>query len=242
MRFSKLSALFLTTAISMGVAGTANAMDNGEQGTPQEISTKLKAENQHLLARADLMSSNGKLQGMFFTVSSDRSVGYIIQSDKPFGETATRFTVYRRLADVRVYDARVPAPEQVFLKAGDAVAKAKCKQLESSGALPKDTCVAYNKTIRNDEQRGQRPMIQGFNVRKNADGSHSPDGTLITVSANIGTSNLPKSVTDGVISSIFYTSLPDGATILNATLSYANYEPYGLALLEQEKKARRAEK
>ena len=45
----KLSALLLTAAMAFGAAAQANAMDNGEVGTPQEISAKLRAEGQHRL-------------------------------------------------------------------------------------------------------------------------------------------------------------------------------------------------
>jgi hypothetical protein len=237
MSAAKSSALFLIVAITVGSIGQTLALDNGQNGTPQHISAQLKAEDQHLIASADLMAADGKLLGMFFTANSDRSVGYIVQSDKPFGDPATLFSVYKRRAHVRVYDANVPVPAQVFLKASDEVARGKCKQLESSDALPKGTCVAYNKTIRNAEQRGQRPMIQAFNVRKNADGSYSPAGALITVTGNFGVAKTP-SATSGVVSSIYYSSLPEGATILNATLSYAAYEPYGLSLLKAQAPSR----
>lgn len=52
MRLPKLSALFLTTVMAMGVAGTANALDVGEKGSFADIEKDLAKEQQVEIARA----------------------------------------------------------------------------------------------------------------------------------------------------------------------------------------------
>ena len=226
----KLSALLLTAAMAFGVAAQANAMDNNEEGTPQEISAKLRAEGQHPLGHADAKGSDNLLHGLIFTSNADGTVGYILQSDQPFGDKANKFKVYRRLTDVQVYDGRNP-PElgRVLLKADDSAAIKRCKELEKSGAVLKGECIPFNKTIRADALRNQRVMIQALNVDKTADGSYKPNGVLTTVTGNFsGVAGAANSV-----SGIYNSDLPSGATLISEVLFYADYEAYALALFNQ---------
>lgn len=225
----KLSSLLLTAAMAFGAAAQANAMDNGEVGTPQEISAKLRAEGQHPIAHADTKLDDKRLHGLILTSNQDGSIGYILQSDQPFGEKASSFKVYKRLTGVRIYDGRIPSvSEDVLLRASDEDAINKCKELEMSGSVAKKTCIPFNKTIREDAQRGQRIMIQALNAEKKSDGTYGSNGVVTTVTGNFsGLAGAQNSV-----SGIYY-STPEGATLISAILFYASYEPPAIALLDQ---------
>lgn len=248
MRFPKLSALLLTTAMAMGVAGTAQAADIGECGTPEAMTAKLKAEDQRSIASAQRVQESGGVfthKGMIFTSNSDRSVGYILQADKPVGEKANKICIVNRVQDIRFSDARKPnTPESVFLKASDDDGIRKCDDLVKAQKISQGTCLPLNKAIRNLDPAGVKVMFQAFNVKKQRDGSYKPDGTLTTVMGNLN-GNLgsdPDGYTRGVMGSILYSSLPEGATITDSVLLYPKYTEYGLLSLEQQMAARRAEK
>lgn len=60
--YQKLSALFLTMALVMGITEQALAADIGECGTPEAITTKLKAEDQHSIASAQRIQTVNGIQ------------------------------------------------------------------------------------------------------------------------------------------------------------------------------------
>jgi hypothetical protein len=84
-----------------------NALDNDERGTPQEISARLRAEGQHPFAHAQLQTIDKHLYGLVFTTNNDSSVGYVLKSDQPFGDKGNVFTVFKRVTDIHIFDARL---------------------------------------------------------------------------------------------------------------------------------------
>lgn len=70
-------------------------------------------------------------------------------------------------------------------------------------------------------------------TERKADGTYKPIASLITVTGNVtgGLYDDPNNPVRGIIGGILYSSLPDGATAINATLVFARYTPYALDLL-----------
>lgn len=217
----------------------ANAIASDDCGTPVQITERLKAEGQRSFAMADKVERTNdlnKLHGMIFTVNADMSVGYILQSDQPTEEPANQFCIYKRLENIRLFDARKPGVNPAtLLKTDEAEAHKRCEELIKEGRLNPGTCGSLNSTIKAGEPFGERVMFQGFITEKQADGSYKKDGTLVTVTGNIGGTmkDYPDEPLKGIVSGIFYSSLPDGATIANMTTVYAEYLPYGMELLKR---------
>ena len=98
--------LIFLALIGFAVASPAYALDPGECGTPESMTTKLKAEGQRSAIMADQVMPGKKLQAIIFTTNHDGSVGYIMLSDKISDERASKFCVQERLTDLRWHDAR----------------------------------------------------------------------------------------------------------------------------------------
>lgn len=212
----------------------AYAIDNDECGTPEAMTEKLKAEGQRSIAFAQRVTSDKQLLGLIFTMNADKSVGYILQSDQPMGDRASKICVYKRLAKIRLYDARKPGtPMEVLLKAPESDALRRCDELAKEKKVQRNSCGSFNTMIRKVEGFGNHVMLQGFNVEKQKDGTYKPNGTLSTVSGNVNGSvnDDPDHPSRGISGDIVFTSLPDGASIINAVLVYLTYTPYGLAAL-----------
>lgn len=213
----------------------AHAADIGECTTPEAMTTKLKAEDQHSVASAQMITQDKKLFGMIFTMSGDRKVGYIIKADQPLGDKAGQLCVYNRMADVRLFDARKPGlPSDALLKASDADAFKRCDELAAQGKVRGAGCSPYNPMLRAREAEGHRLVLQAFGAAKDAGGIYRPAASLMTVVGNVsGTHNDDdRNPARPILGSILYSSLPDGATIYNATLVYVRYTEYGLAALK----------
>ena len=242
----KLSALFLTSALAMGMTGQALAADIGECGTPEAITAKMRAEGQRSIASAQRVQEHGSVftyKGVIFTSNSDRSVGYILQADKPVGEKANQVCISNRMQGIRFSDARKPnTTESVLLKASDEDAIIKCNDLIKAGKVSKGNCAPLNVAIKKADPVGIRVMFQAFNVQKQMDGIYKPDGTLSTVMGNVmgNIGDDPQHRTNGVAGQVLFSSLPDGATIANAILAYPQYTDYGLLALEQQMAAPKA--
>lgn len=220
----------------MAVLGAAQAADIGECATPEAMTAKLKTEDQRSIASAQLITPDKRLFGMIFTMSSDRKVGYILKADQPLGDRASQICVYNRMADIRLFDARKPGtPPDALLKASEAEALKRCDVLDAEGKIPRKSCGAYNVMVRKGDAVGNRIVLQGFGVEKAASGVYRPAASLTTLSGNIGGSinDHPDEPARGIIGDIMYSSLPDGATVINATLVYVEYTEYGLAALKQ---------
>ncbi|MFT3815209.1 MAG: hypothetical protein QM740_17810 [Acidovorax sp.] len=222
-------------AIIPFIALHAHAADIGECATPEGMTAKLKAEDQHSVASAQMITQDKRLFGMIFTMSGDRKTGYILKADQPLGDRAGQICVYNRMADVRLFDARKPGPPaDALLKASDADALKRCDELAAQGKMPRASCGAYNVMVGKGEAYGNRLVLQALGVDKGTDGRYKPAASLTTVSGNISGSvyDNPKDPARGIIGDIKYLSLPDGATIINTTLVYVRYTEYGLAALK----------
>lgn len=227
-----LRPLFLFALLISPVA--SRAADVGDCAAPAAMTARLKAEDQHSIATADMLTDDKRLFGMIFTMSGDRKVGYILKSDQPLGDKAGQFCVYERMADIRLYDARARGiPQAALLRASDDEAVVNCRKQQAAGKFPPGNCSSLNQVLRRVEPLGERVMIQGLLVAKVAAG-YSPSGGLVTVTGNVTGSinDDPAHPSRGIVGGIGYSSLPDGATILNATLTYPRYTEYGLAALK----------
>ena len=214
---------------------SAYAVDIGECGTPEAMTAKLQAESQHSIASAQQITTDKQLLGMIFTMSSNKNVGYILQSDQPMGNRASKICVYKRLSGVRLFDARKSGtPPEVLLKSPDSDALRRCDELAKEKKLQRDSCSSLNTMLRKVEAFGNHVMIQGFNTEKQADGSYKPNNTLSTVSGNVNGSvyDDPDSPVRGIAGDIILTSLPDGASIVGVVLVYLTYTSFGLAALK----------
>jgi len=236
-----LPVLFSIVLFSM--PGLSHAADIGECATPEAMTEKLKAEDQHSFASAERVHRSNNintLTGIIFTVSSDRSVGYILESDAPTGERASKICVYNRLADLRIFDARKAGiPSAALLRASEDSAMNRCNELVKSGKVEAGTCGALNSSLKIAELKGERVLFRGFNVEKKSDGSYQKMNVLTTVTATLPGAYTPDFKTGdtppfkGLVSGIFFSSLPEGATTTSVTLAFAEYTPYGLSLLER---------
>lgn len=216
------------------IAVAACAADIGECATPEAMTAKLKVEDQHSIASAQMITQDKRLFGMIFTVSGDRKTGYILRADQPLGDRAGQICIYNRLADIRLFDARKPGPPvDALLKASDADAVKRCDELAAQGKVRADSCSPYNSMLRAREAEGHRLVLQAFGAERDTSGTYRPAASLTTVVGNVsGTHNdEDRSPARPILGSILYSSLPDGATIYNATLVYVRYTDYGLAAL-----------
>ncbi|MGA4472910.1 hypothetical protein ACPA2M_08040 [Ectopseudomonas chengduensis] len=217
----------------------AHAIASDDCGTPAQITERLKAEGQRSFAMADKVERTNDLNtlyGMVFTTNADMSVGYILQSDQPTEEPATQFCIYKRLENIRLFDARKPGINPAtLLKTDEAEAHRRCDELIKSGKVT-GVCGSLNSFIRDSEPFKERVMFQGFITEKQADGSYKKDGTLATITGNIGGSmkDYPDKPLRGIVSAILFSSLPDGTTVVNMFTVYAEYLPYGVELLGRQ--------
>lgn len=224
---------FLALA-GIALACAAHAADIGECATPEAMTAKLKTEDQRSIASAQRVTRDKQLRGMIFTMSSDRSVGYILEADQPMGDRASKICVYNRLSNVRLFDARKPGtPPEVLLRAPDGDALRRCDELAREGKIERASCGSLNTSIRRVEAFGHRVMIQALVVEKQSDGTYKPGGTLATVSGRVGGSvnDFPDNPARGIAGDITVSSLPDGASMIDAVLAYPEYTPYGLQAL-----------
>lgn len=225
----------LCAALAAGAlcASHAQALDVNECGTPEGMTAKLRSEGQRAVALADELSAENEMRGMVFTVNADRSVGYFLRADRPSDEKAGMVCVQRRLADVRLHDARrAGISPAALLKAPEADALRRCDELARQGALSRGTCGSLNAALKRDEPNGVRPILQGLIVEKRNDGSYQPNGVLATVSGNV-----MRKRSDGdpairaIRGDIALSALPEGATIIDTVLVFPDYTPHGLTLL-----------
>lgn len=224
---------FLVLA-GLAFACAAHAADLNECAAPEAMTARLKAEGQRSIASADRVTLDRNVLGMIFTMNADRSAGYVLQSDQPTGQRATKFCVWTRLASLRLFDARKSGvADAALLKAPEADALRHCDALAKEQKVPRASCGSFNTMKRKGEEHGEHVMLQGFVVEKQADGALKPNGTLATVSGRIGggINDFPDHPGWGIGGTLTYSSLPDGASFINAVIIYPEYTPYGLSLL-----------
>ncbi|MFZ6769783.1 hypothetical protein ACO0LM_22245 [Undibacterium sp. Di26W] len=214
----------------IAAVGQVHAADTGFCSTPETMTATLKAEGQRSIASAQSVLMDKQMRGMMFTMNADRSVGYILRADKPLGEHASQICVQDRLSDIRLFDARQPGiPTAVLLKAPEADAQRQCAAWVKEKRVVPNGCGSLNTMIAKIEKWGVRVMMQGLVTEKGPDGTYRTVGTLATISGHIGgrVDTFKDSVL-GVGGDLLYSSLPDGATVINVTLIYPEYTPYGL--------------
>jgi hypothetical protein len=217
----------------------ACAADPGECGTPEAITAKLKGEDQHTIAFAQHLAPEKVIRGMMFTVNTDRTVGYILQADKRIGERASKICVWNRLANVRVFDARNGiVPPEALLKAPENDAFHRCDELDKQGKVSRSSCGSLNAALQKGAQWNEGIVLQGFAAKKQPDGSYVATASLATFQAKIGgkLSDDPNNPARAVGAVLYYSSVPDGASFINAVLAETEYTPYGLAALAQTKR------
>ena len=166
MRLPKLLALFLTTAITLGMSGQALALDVGQKGSFVQIDKELSQERQVEIARARYTMNpenpaRMKELSVKFTINAQGDA-YILMSDNMDDTKATMQIVYGKLKNARAYDPR------------------------NVGVLPAGIPVQSNlaKKIRSVAQDGDGVMIHGESVKKLVGGSEVVVGTT-TVMANL---------------------------------------------------------
>ncbi len=232
----------LTSVISLLLlcSAPAYAADSGDCGTPEQMTAKLGAEDQHSFATAERVHRKdglNTLTGMIFTVNADHSVGYILESDKDTGQRASKICVYLRLADVRIFDARKPGiPSGALLRAPEENAIHRCAALVKSGKTQTGTCGALNATLKASEKKGGHVMFQGFNLEKTPDGGYRKINVLTTVTAALVKTTSPDGQVipfDGLLGDISFSGLPDGDTTTSVILALPGYTNYGLSLLDR---------
>ena len=218
------------------IASAAHALDSGECGAPEGMNAKLKAEGQRTVASADRLTEDKAIFGWFFTMNADRSVGYILQSDEPTGTRGSKFCVWTRMANMRLFDARQSGRDAAaHLKASDADALRRCDELARDKKVKRGNCASLNTMLKKSAAFGHNVILQGFVVEKQPDGSYHPTDTLATVAGRIDgkLSDFPDQPGMSIGGVLLYSSLPDGASIMNAAIIYPEYTPHGLSLLDK---------
>ena len=238
MRPPKLSALFLTTAMAMDVAGSAQAADPVDCDNPANwvstaaMTTRMKSEGQRIYAAGTLIRNQQIDGGMVFTTNENKSEGYILRTDKGVDSKTEKMCVYKRMANLRFFDVtKEGVRQESLLAASDEAASKACDDLAKADSrrYTRSSCGSLNKQIRSRDLAGDKVIAQGFNVEKQPDGSYKSNGWLTTISVNM------KEIVSGnedVASGVSYTKLPNGATFTNAILIVARPTPYGLALIQ----------
>lgn len=247
-----LTGIFVAAAAALSLSAfapmTANAADVGFCATPAKMTEVLKAEGQRSLAFGNQRilfeeqpdgstKSVDKQIGLIFTAGKfDRNgiaqTGYVIQADQPIGTLASKMCVADRMQDVKMYDVRKPElPAETLIQSTPEAAAKKCDELAAKGVITRDGCSFHNDAMKNLAKVGERVMMQGLGVKKQNDGSYIPDGTLITVTANMANN---KTSRDGR-GMIHYSALPDGASLLARIFTGTNYTQTALSELPSVK-------
>lgn len=171
MRASKFSALFLTTAIALGAAGQANALDVNDNKPFGQMEESLRAERQEEVARAKYVlhredPSKMKVLCVKFTINARNGDGYILMSDSMDASQARIEMVYGKLKNARAYDPR------------------------NVGILPEGVSTQSNlaNLIRAAAPEGRGILLHGQSVKKMPSGSEAVVG-LTTVMAKVSEGN-----------------------------------------------------
>lgn len=229
--------ILVVAALSVGlVIAPVYALDIGECGSMAEMTVKLKAEGQQSIAFGTTKEGKGQvpnapLRGLIFSANASGSVGYTVQTNDGLDFKPTQMCVYNRMTNVRIYDVRKPGtPLEVLAKANAAEAKRKCDELSEVKHVRPGSCGFLNDMLGKAESWGERVMIQGDYVRKQHGTVHPPDGTRVTITANMSGRNELNSEGRGAI---LY-SLPEGATIIDWVFIDTKYSQFGEKRLAAE--------
>lgn len=217
------AALGLALALAVVAAATrSHAADIGHCDTPESMTALLKAEGQRSLASGNqqvhgerladgTLRAANKMLGLIFTADPDGKVGYVLQASQPIGTRPEKLCVAERMHAIRLYDVRKPglAPETLLKTTAEDAAR-RCDQMAKQRTIARGACGFHNSVMQKSEAVGERIMMLGQGVQKQPDGSWQPDGTLITITANMTGDGTMR---DGR-GAIQYTMLPEGATII----------------------------
>lgn len=236
-----MAAVLACTALPAFAPANAQAADVGFCATPAEMTKILKAEGQRSLASGNqkilfeekpdgTIVEAEKTVGLIFTADKDGKIGYVLQADTPIGTPASKFCVADRMHHVRLYDVRKDGPPrpETLLRSTREKAAEQCDALAAAGRISRDACGFHNDMLTNLSKAGDRVMLQGLGVDKQEDGSWKPDGSIITITANMtgdGTSRDGRGI-------IQYSYLPGGASRLASVFTGTSYTPTALAELD----------
>ncbi len=231
-----MNTLKIAVALLALTIGRAYALGVGECHSIADMTEKLKAEDQHSFLVALRPTKKGEgfvgegthkwvaLLGMMITSNNDGSLGYILQTDKPFYANPSQSCVYARLSHIHFYDARASDnPPSVYTKATRDEALAQCQKMVDSGEIPVHTCRYLNDLIKNPSPNGDLVTLQANNQRKQPDGSYKDDGILVTVTANLKSKNDDMAYQIGDI----FNTTSEGATVLRDTIHEIKYTKNG---------------
>lgn len=218
-------------AVSSSFSVSALALDVGQCGTVAAMTESLKAEGQHSFASATRLTypregitKERTLLGILITANDSGSQGYIVQTDKPFGDGPTQACIYSRMASIRLYDARKPGiVPAVLSKGSEAATKKRCDTLIKSGEEAAGTCGYLNALLQKSNDVGERAIVQADNMRKQKDGSYRADAVTITITANMVSAGDKLHEGSGVI----LNSTSDGAAVMLAGLHSIEYTSGG---------------
>jgi hypothetical protein len=225
----------------------AEAADVGFCATPQKMTEVLKAEGQRSLASGNrkvlfeeledgTIRNVDKTVGLIFTASKPDNngiskVGYYIQTDKPIGIPADKMCLSLRIHDVKLYDVRKPVlPAETMIDSTPEAAAKRCDELTAKGVIARENCGFHNDMLKKGTSHGDLVMMQGLGTEKNPDGSHGPNGNVITITAKMAGD---KSSGDGV-GAILISTLPSGASMLATVFTGTNYTQTALNELQAD--------
>ncbi|QOJ33807.1 MAG: hypothetical protein HRU82_02075 [Nitrospira sp.] len=165
-----------------------------------------------------------------FDTNGLATVGYVIQADQPIGTPAAKMCVADRMQDVKMYDVRKPElPDETLIQNTPEAAAKKCDELTAKGVITRDGCGFHNDILKRSEAVGERVMLQGLGVKKQNDGSFTPNGLVITITANM---TGDKTFRDGR-GAIQYSTLPEGASMLAGVFTGTGYTQTALGELSR---------
>lgn len=230
--FWPLFAAVLGGSLALLLARPAFALSEGECGTPEEMTARLKAEGQRSIGFADELGE--AVRALVFTANADRSAGYVLRADQPMKVRASRICVREQLAELRLFDARRPELQKaVLLKATKEDALRACEEVESLRRVRKNNCFAFNEAVERDYQKGLRVMLQGFYVKRQDDGQLRHTGRIFSVLGRAGRTQEAKPPKSSAESGrIIISFIPEGASYTYSVIDGLDYTPYGLSLLE----------
>lgn len=166
MQTSKLSTLFLITALVTGMSGQALALDVGQKGSFAEIEKDLAKEQQVEIARAKYVlhpedKTRMKVLCLKFTINAQGDA-YLLLSDNMDDAQAKTEMVYGKIKNASVYDPR------------------------NVGAYPQGVSASSSlgDFIKRASTTGEGVMLHGESVKRQPDGKEQVIG-YATILANL---------------------------------------------------------
>ena len=201
----KLSALFLTAAIAMGVTGQANALDVGDKGQFATIEKTLKQENQVEVARAKYVLNREdptrmKVLCIKFTINAAGDA-YILMSDNIDDSKANIEMIYGKLKNARASD-----PHNLGVFPRGVSEQSELAKIIKRGAIYGDGILLHGQSIKKLPS-GSEAVVGMTTVMANVSNSNDPTVSN-TVSILVTTTNNVTSLDKVVATELKYRSLP----------------------------------